>query len=132
MVHEDHPKLMLCDKLYRLRVDSSACHPDFLAGYLATEVARGTIEFAATGASASMVNISQGTILELRVALPPLAEQERIVSEVARVTAKIDALVAEAEHAIGLLEERRVALIVAAVTGKIDVRRLGKPEAVAA
>jgi hypothetical protein len=35
---------------------------------------------------------------------------------------KIDQLKAKAERAIGLLKERRSALISAAVTGKIDVR----------
>ncbi len=37
-------------------------------------------------------------------------------------TWKFDSLVAEAERAINLLQERRTALISAAVTGKIDVR----------
>jgi type I restriction enzyme S subunit len=36
----------------------------------------------------------------------------------------IDALAAEAQKAIDLLQERRTALITAAVTGQIDVRRL--------
>ena len=36
--------------------------------------------------------------------------------------AKFDELTAEAERAIDLLQERRTALISAAVTGKIDVR----------
>jgi type I restriction enzyme S subunit len=39
-----------------------------------------------------------------------------------RETVKFDELVAEAQHAIDLLQERRTALISAAVTGKIDVR----------
>jgi len=44
-------------------------------------------------------------------------------------TAKIDALVNEAVQAISLLQERRTALISAAVTGKIDVRGLVEKEA---
>ncbi|MGH2388149.1 MAG: hypothetical protein ACRDIE_08075, partial [Chloroflexota bacterium] len=47
-----------------------------------------------------------------------------------RETARIDTLVAEAETAIALLQERRTALISAAVTGKIDVRGPGAREAV--
>jgi hypothetical protein len=39
-------------------------------------------------------------------------------------TKELDALTAEAERAIELLQERRTALIFAAVTGKIDVRGL--------
>ena len=37
-------------------------------------------------------------------------------------TAKLDTLTAEAQRAIDLLQERRTALISAAVTGQIDVR----------
>ena len=41
----------------------------------------------------------------------------------------LDALTAEAEKAIDLLQERRTAIISAAVTGKIDVRGLTETEA---
>ena len=44
-------------------------------------------------------------------------------------TTKFDALTAEAQRAIDLLQERRTALISAAVTGKIDVRGLAESEA---
>lgn len=54
--------------------------------------------------------------------VPPLGEQVEIAAHVEKTTAKIDALIAEAERAIALLQERRTALISAAVTGKIDVR----------
>jgi len=45
----------------------------------------------------------------------------------------VDFLMSEAEQGIDLLQQRRAALISAAVTGKIDVRGLVlQPEAVAA
>ncbi len=43
--------------------------------------------------------------------------------------AELDALTAEAQRAIDLLQERRTALISAAVTGKIDVRGVAETEA---
>lgn len=55
---------------------------------------------------------------------PPLEEQQTIAAFLDRETAKFDALTAEANRAIALLQERRSALISAAVTGKIDVRGL--------
>ncbi len=51
-------------------------------------------------------------------------EQTEIVAFLDRETVKIDVLTAEAQTAITLLQERRTALISAAVTGKIDVRGL--------
>ena len=63
-------------------------------------------------------------MIKIWLCLPPLHEQQEIVTFLDRETAKLDELVAEAQHAIALLQERRTALISAAVTGKIDVRSL--------
>jgi len=69
-----------------------------------------------------MKKISQGTIREFIIALPPLDEQAQILDFINTETAKFDTLTAEAQRAIALLQERRTALISAAVTGQIDVR----------
>jgi type I restriction enzyme S subunit len=58
----------------------------------------------------------------IKVAVPTITEQNEILDRIGRETATLDALIAEAETGITLLQERRVALISAAVTGKIDVR----------
>jgi type I restriction enzyme S subunit len=58
----------------------------------------------------------------LKVCLPPLDEQDRILSEIDTETARIDGLITLTERSIDLLREKRAALITAAVTGKIDVR----------
>lgn len=118
----DHHNLMLCDKLYRLRVDAGRCLPTFLSLFLGTEQVRGQIELAATGASSSMLNISQATILELCLALPPMAEQQELLQAVDVSVAQLDQLVGEVVLSSELLRERRTALISAAVTGQIDVR----------
>lgn len=55
----------------------------------------------------------------LRLPLPPLPEQRAIVAHISAETAKLDALRAAAERTIGLLKERRAALIAAAVTGRL-------------
>ena len=56
-------------------------------------------------------------------AVPPIEEQRTIVAQLDLETAKFDTLTAEAQRAIDLLQERRTALISAAVTGQIDVRQ---------
>ena len=58
----------------------------------------------------------------LQIAIPPLPEQDDILSKTVLMTEQFDALAEEARHAVRLLKERRSALISAAVTGKIDVR----------
>ena len=61
-------------------------------------------------------------IQSLRFALPPLEEQRSIITFVKREASRIDALRSEAQLVIELLQDRRTALISAAVTGQIDVR----------
>jgi type I restriction enzyme S subunit len=68
-------------------------------------------------------SLSEGDQGALPILVPPLEEQTQIADFLADETAKIDELVAEAQSAIDLLQERRSALISAAVTGHIDVRQ---------
>jgi type I restriction enzyme S subunit len=131
VVSEDYPWLFICDKLYRITVDPSLASAAFLALYLGSSEVRGQIELGASGASQSMQNISQSVLMELPIALPDLDEQEAIQNAIANECCSIDELVAEGSRAISLLQERRSALISAAVTGQIDVRGL-VPEAEAA
>lgn len=73
--------------------------------------------------------LSLDDVKETPVLLPPLAEQNAILTYLDAETKKLDTLTAEAQRAIALLQERRTALISAAVTGKIDVRSLVEAEA---
>ena len=58
----------------------------------------------------------------LKIALPPRAARQEIVNWLKKIIIKSRALESEADKNISFLEERRSALISAAVTGKIDVR----------
>lgn len=59
---------------------------------------------------------------EIFIALPYGDVQEQAIRFIQRQIGKFDSLTTEAQHAIDLLQERRTALISAAVTGQIDVR----------
>lgn len=59
---------------------------------------------------------------DIHACLPPLSEQDEILSHIERETARIESLIEKTERSIALLREKRAALITAAVTGKIDVR----------
>ena len=58
-----------------------------------------------------------------RVPFPPTHEQRTISGYLDSKTAEVDALIAKIHQAITYLNEHRSALIFAAVTGKIDVRK---------
>ena len=53
---------------------------------------------------------------------PPLGEQKEIAQYIGRKLESFDKLINEADRSVSLMQERRSALISAAVTGKIDVR----------
>jgi len=56
------------------------------------------------------------------VSLPLLSEQKQIVDELNTRLSRLEGLIARTRKSIMYLQEKRVALITAAVTGKIDVR----------
>ena len=67
-------------------------------------------------------NVSDAGMVSYYSAIPTLEEQQKIIFHLRSVIKKIDDLVSKAESQIYLMQERRIALISAAVTGKIDVR----------
>ena len=93
----------------------------FLAYQFHTSVFRSQIQSKVKGVK--VFSISQGILKAAKCWLPPLPEQPAIAEFLESETAKFDTLTAEAQRAIDLLQERRTALISAAVTGQIDVRQ---------
>ena len=83
-----------------------------------------TVDFAAHSAKAAVPGIDRNDIHVLPVVVPPRDEQAAIGIFLDSELANLDTLTAEAQRAIDLLQERRTALISAAVTGHIDVRAL--------
>ncbi|MFT3688879.1 restriction endonuclease subunit S [Paenirhodobacter sp.] len=70
-----------------------------------------------------------GNLNSMEVPVPAREEQREIIDYLQKVTAQLDTLTETAASAITLLQERRSALISAAVTGKIDVRGLAPAKA---
>ncbi len=79
----------------------------------------------------SVPHISPEQIASFMIPLPPRYEQTRICEYIREQVARTKELSSAAERAINLLQERRSALISAAVTGKIDVRNYVPPETAA-
>lgn len=95
--------------------------PTFLATVLKSRVGQTYFDVSQYGLKQGL---SLENVKEAPVFMPPISEQETIIALVNDETAKFGTLTAEAQRAIDLLQERRTALISAAVTGQIDVRRV--------
>ena len=76
-------------------------------------------------------NLNTDLVKDLAVSRPPQSEQRVIVSFVEDACSQFDVLSGDAARAIALLQERRSALISAAVTGQIDVRNYASEGAAA-
>ncbi|MFM7946396.1 restriction endonuclease subunit S [Hafnia paralvei] len=77
----------------------------------------------------TVINLHLDKIQNFWFCIPSLEEQWKIVNFLNEQTKTLDGLVESAEVAIQLMQERRTALISAAVTGKIDVRDWVAPDA---
>jgi type I restriction enzyme S subunit len=103
-----------------VRLECTDYFPGYLSCFLSLPLLRQYFESFSVGSI--MDSLSSETLLAMPMIVPPLNEQSSIVDFVDIESTKLDALTAEANRAIDLLQERRTALISAAVTGKIDVR----------
>ena len=122
LVPKCRPRLLLCDKVFRLHLNPKEGHRPFLAYSMNSRIARWQIEVVLSGGSGLANNIAQGVVKDLMVPVPPRPEQRAIAAFLDHEAARIDTLVSKVRDAIDCLKELRTALISAAVTGKIDVR----------
>ncbi len=122
-VRSTRRQLMLSDKLFRI-IPASNCLPDFFVALFNATAIRSQIVQAISGADGLANNLPQSKLREFLCPLPPPEEQSTICHHLSRTFPTLAILIHAAEQANALLQERRSALISAAVTGKIDVRSL--------
>ena len=109
----------LGQRMMQFRVSSDVC-PEFFMYQLNSVSIYRQGEVDTVGATSPHVNIS--TIINYQMMIPPLAEQTQIARHLSKTLQAMDSLIGESIDTVDLLQERRSALISAAVTGKIDLR----------
>ena len=122
VAERDYPNLIFSDLIYRVRADSAKVYPNWLALALRSDIGRNQIEAEAKGSSATMVKLAQDQVLSLLIPVPTKDEQLTIAIYVQAETKKIDDFANATERTIALLQERRSALISAAVTGQLEIK----------
>ena len=106
--------------IHRVRPISKRDVPRFFFYLMCVLAAKGV--FVAGGNPNTINHLTATQLRHYRVVFPPRHEQRAVATYLDRETTKIDALVTKVREAIDRLKELRIALISAAVTGKIDVR----------
>jgi type I restriction enzyme S subunit len=114
-------RLLLCDKLYRLKFDTRKIEPRYAVIALRSDVSRNHYEMNSNGASASMQNIGQETVRTLTLSLPEIERQVELADRFEEAAQNTTALTTAIQRTLQGLAEHRAALITAAVTGQIDV-----------
>lgn len=113
-LHQNH--------IFAVRPNKTELAPHFLAAVLTSSHGKNYF----TSTSQQTTNLATTNSTKLRsfpVPLPPFDEQEMILEQLRRVTDQLDGLIIKVNSSIEKLREYRTAIISAAVTGKIDVRK---------
>lgn len=114
----DIPDCLHQNHVFALR-PSSALRPKYLEAVLATDAARRHLREGAS--QVGIASISQERVLSLRVPVPPLGVQDQCTSAIGHYDARAGAIRRHLGTQIALLQERRQALITAAVAGQLDM-----------
>ncbi len=124
LVKATRPRIMLCDKVYRLRTKQDVALPAYMELVLNSPDVVESINELKTGISDSGVNLTQKRFQELLIPIPPVSKQERILSEVDRslsLSGETEALVdANLQRANRL----RSSILSAAFSGGADFKKL--------
>ena len=109
--------LMLSDKILRFSVVQVP--NEWLLCFLRSAFGRNEIERLATGNQESMRNIGQDRIRQIRLPLPPFAEQRRIVAEVERRLSVIQQAETAVEASLQRAERLRQSILKRAFSGEL-------------
>lgn len=122
LVRQTRPRLMLSDKLYRLRPDADAVDPEYLAVFLASPSTRRTLDGLKTGISDSGVNLTQDRLLGVLVPLPDRHLQSALVARVQMVASQVGRLDRTSSHLAVRGATLRRSLLAAAFSGRLTTR----------
>jgi type I restriction enzyme S subunit len=119
LVQSVRPQLIVCDKVYRFRVDEKVVLPKFVALALNTPAMLELIDTLKTGISDSGVNLTQEKFLDLELCLPPLTEQHEIVRRVEVLFRLADAIQNRVVAATARAEKLTQAILGKAFRGEL-------------
>lgn len=99
--------------------DFKDCNSKFFYYLLTTDIVQSQVDNTVIGST--IPTIGQEKIRNYVIPMPPLSEQEEIVSYIESQTARLDTSIEKAEHQIELLQELKQSIITEVVTGKRKV-----------
>lgn len=122
LVKETRKKLMICDKVYRLRPNTEAILPEYLETVLNAPQVHQEIENLKTGISDSGVNLTQKRFVELKIPYPSIEKQRMIVGLVYEKTEAIARLENEIDVQTIKAEKNKQSILASAFKGGLHER----------
>jgi type I restriction enzyme, S subunit len=119
MVRKTRPKLLNCDKVYRMRIDRKVAIPEFIELLLNSPKYSREIEKLKTGISDSGVNLTQKGFLKIMIPLPSLEEQNQIVQEIESRLSVCDKVEETISHSLQQAETLRQSILKQAFEGTL-------------
>jgi type I restriction enzyme M protein len=117
-VEQAEPRLMLSDKIVRLRPNPGLI-PHFLVAYFATPFAQDYFRHGKTGLAESQVNISREKLLRLPVVVPSVEQQQRFVAHLRTIRDALGAVQKERELVAKELNALLLAILDRAFKGEL-------------
>lgn len=119
LVRKSRPRLMICDKVYRLRTNSIVVSPEYIEVVLNSPHIKDAINKLKTGISDSGVNLTQKGFLGLTIPVPSLRIQQQIVSEIEARLSVCDKLEETVNENLKKADALRQSILKKAFEGKL-------------
>ena len=97
--------------------------PEYLLFFIQSSIAKA--QYARDSVGMGVHHLNMPDIQEVKIPIPDFKEQFDILNYLGKIRNTFDDIIYKTECSVELMQERRTALISAAVTGKIDVRHWG-------
>src|SRR5207247_9845104 len=114
-------RALLCDKIFRINFGESEADLRWLAAMLGSSPVRESLLLGASGAEGMANSLPSPVILNVEVPRADIASQIQFVDSWLRFETSARRVIDSLETSVALLQERRQALITAAVTGQLNI-----------
>jgi len=118
-VKNSRPKLMVCDKAYRLQVHKEKILPQYLVMLLNTSEVLNELEKLKSGISDSGLNLTQDKFLTLKIMVPSLAYQQYILDDIDAKLSEVDQLELTITTSLQQAEALRQSILKKAFSGQL-------------
>lgn len=119
LVKHIRPRLLNCDKVYRIRTDTKVVIPEYIEILLNSPKYSRIIDNMKTGISDSGVNLTQKGVLEIEIPLPSIDQQTKIVQEIETRLSVADKLEETISQSLQQAEALRQSILKKAFEGKL-------------